>query len=104
MAKMISHHGAFATFSGGDERGFWGSTGRPGESGSSFRRRPYRNATTCGISEPGLGPSGCALHAPGEKAFCRAGSRAFSGGGTKWRHNTSRVYPAHRKISLGRLG
>ena len=36
-------HGAFATFSGGDERGFWGSTGRPGESGSSFGRRPYRN-------------------------------------------------------------
>lgn len=56
-----------------------------------------------GISGPGLGPSGCALQAPGEKALGRA-ITCFERRGTKWRHNTSQVDPARRKISLGCLG
>jgi hypothetical protein len=53
-----------------------------------------------GISGPGLGPSGHALQAPGEKAFWRAIAR-FQRRETRWRHNTSRVDPAHRQIGFG---
>jgi hypothetical protein len=81
MAKTIPIPEHFQHFLAEMKEGFWGMcTGRP--------RRVWKQLSAAALWQrllPGgfrdrFGPSGCAWHAPGEKAFCRAGSCSLGGG------------------------
>jgi hypothetical protein len=72
-------------------------------------RRVWKQLSEAALSRrgtwrPGLGPSGCALHGPGEKAFRRAGSRAFSGGVQVASQHLAGLIRRTGRLAWGRLG